>query len=287
MELFSESHGFKPVKNIMQIDSIDNELRVGLWNAVYSFYLSGATPYFSTNTPENKRVLGVCNILWKDYFKKPVDDIPKESSKTIDIIKRYHFDCIWYEVYDLIQFLANNCGSEERKSGFKEYCNIVMEREVSGYRFVGNVIAPITSKEEIAELEKALINKGQMAPVSVHLNTALERLSDKESPDYRNSIKESISAVEAMSSLIAGKEKAKLGEALNKISEKVDLHPALKKSFSSLYGYTSNADGIRHALMELPCLNFEDAKFMLVSCSAFINYLKVKASKAGIEINTS
>lgn len=30
---------------------------------------------------------------------------------------------------------------------------------------------------------------------------------------------------------------------------------------------------------------FEDAKYMLVSCSAFINYLKVKSSKAKINLN--
>jgi len=62
------------------------------------------------------------------------------------------------------------------------------------------------------------------------------------------------------------------------------MHSALKSAFSSLYGYTSDADGIRHALLNEPNLYFEDAKFMLVSCSTFINYLIIKASKAGIKI---
>jgi hypothetical protein len=30
-------------------------------------------------------------------------------------------------------------------------------------------------------------------------------------------------------------------------------------------------------------IDFEDAKFMLVSCSTFVNYLVVKSSKAGIK----
>lgn len=60
------------------------------------------------------------------------------------------------------------------------------------------------------------------------------------------------------------------------------MHPALKGSFEKLYGYTSDAEGIRHALLDEPNLDFEDAKFMLVSCSAFVNYLKAKAAKAGI-----
>ncbi len=68
------------------------------------------------------------------------------------------------------------------------------------------------------------------------------------------------------------------------IEKKVELHPALKKAFDSLYGYTSDADGIRHALLDEPNLDSEDAKFMLVSCSAFINYLISKSSKAGIKL---
>jgi hypothetical protein len=51
-----------------------------------------------------------------------------------------------------------------------------------------------------------------------------------------------------------------------------------------MYGYTSDAQGIRHALMDEPNLSFEDAKFMLVSCSAFVNYLIAKAAKAGISL---
>src|SRR5690606_13229916 len=111
-------------------------------------------------------------------------------------------------------------------------------------------------------------------------------LSNREHPDYRNSIKESISAVEAISKQIAGDSKTTLGKALSKIERKgqVDLNPSLKSGFSSIYGYTNDADGIRHALMGTSNLEAEDAKFMLISCSAFINYLIVKADKAGIEL---
>jgi len=56
------------------------------------------------------------------------------------------------------------------------------------------------------------------------------------------------------------------------------MHHALIKGFSSLYGYTSEADGIRHALLEEPHVGFDEAKYMLVSCSAFVNYLIAKIS---------
>jgi hypothetical protein len=78
---------------------------------------------------------------------------------------------------------------------------------------------------------------------------------------------------------LTGNPKATLGQALKQIEKDNNIHPALKSSFSSLYGYTSDADGIRHALLEDDNLNQEDAKFMLVACSAFINYLKQKESR--------
>jgi hypothetical protein len=55
------------------------------------------------------------------------------------------------------------------------------------------------------------------------------------------------------------------------------MHPALNRSLSALYGYTSDANGIRHALLDESSLDFVDAKFMLVACAAFVNYLIGKA----------
>jgi hypothetical protein len=187
-------------------------------------------------------------------------------------------------VYDIIQFIANNYAHSSVNERFMDYCNKILQREVSGYRFIGGVIAPITSEEEVAEIEEALEPKNSLKSVATHLKTALDNLADREAPDYRNSIKESISAVEAICNLIAGTDNATLGDALKIITSKVDMHGALRQSFNNLYGWTSDAQGIRHALLDEPNLDFEDAKFMLVSCSAFINYLKVKSSKAGIEL---
>jgi hypothetical protein len=147
---------------------------------------------------------------------------------------------------------------------------------------VDGKITQITSEEEISEIEEALKNAPK--PVDIHLKTALDKLSDRKSPDYRNSIKESISAVEAICKQIASDTKADLEKALKEIEKKTELHPALKNAFRNLYGYTSDAQGIRHALMEESDLDFEDAKFMLVSCSAFVNYLITKSSKAGIKL---
>jgi hypothetical protein len=282
--LFSQKHGYKPVKNVIQLESIDTELRNGLWNALDIFYWSEGQLHEHLSSPHNSKLKGLFHVLWLDYFKKPIDTIRGYPYLVEKEIRDYFFSCNWFEVYDLVEFIANNYAISSTNEQFMRYSNSILEREVSGWRFIGGEIAPITSEEEIAEIEKALESTISLKPVTTHLKTALNFLSDKQTPDYRNSIKESISAVEAICRLITGSSQATLGQALKVIKDKIPLHPALEQAFSKLYGYTSDADGIRHSLLDESKLDFEDAKFILVSCSAFINYLKLKASKAGIKL---
>jgi len=70
--------------------------------------------------------------------------------------------------------------------------------------------------------------------------------------------------------------------ALKDLKKAIPIHPALEQGFLKIYGYTSDGDGIRHALTDEPNLDQEDALFMLVASSAFVNYLVVKANKASI-----
>ena len=286
MELFSHKYGYKPVKSIMQVQSMDDDLRNSLWNAVHIFRLTNLKPHYPLESSENRKMRIFCIFLWRDYFKKPVDTIPYSCSEAIAYLREYFFSCKWNEVYDFLQFLAYIHPDDEENKEFKEFCNSMFKRELSGYRFIGDVIAPITSEQEIAEIEEALTSKDSLQPIAIHLQSALNLLSDKKSPDYRNSIKESISVIETICKLITNKEKASLSQAIKVITNKIELHSDLQEAFYKLYGYTSDAEGIRHSLMDKPDLDFEDANFMLVACSAFANYLKVKAAKAEIKLET-
>ena len=57
------------------------------------------------------------------------------------------------------------------------------------------------------------------------------------------------------------------------------IHPSLKEGFSKLYGYTNDGDGIRHAMLDEPTLTQGDAKYFLLSCTSFVNYLKFALSQ--------
>jgi AbiJ N-terminal domain 4 len=283
---FSERYGYVPVRSALQTGDIDNALRNRLWNLVREMFLPDVPPYAGTGNNDylpTHRLTFFFEHLFEDYFKRAVDEIGTSYFNEVKKLREYFFGCPWYEVYDLIEFLAD-AGKTDFDQKFIRLTNDILKQEMSGYRFVSDHIAQITSEEEIKTIEQALDLPDSLKPVREHLSQSLRLLSDRKKPDYRNSIKESISAVESLAKIISKQNKATLSPALNAVEKKTKLHSVLKEAFQKLYGYTSDAQGIRHGLMDEPTLDAEDAKFMLVSCSAFVNYLVVKAQKAGIKI---
>lgn len=195
--------------------------------------------------------------------------------EVVHVIREHVLQADWFEVYDLVEFIPQRAYTNDYVKGeYYAACNEVLELGRSGYRFLAGTLVPIISREELDEIGDAL--ESPFAAARVHLQKSLEFLADRERPDPRNSIKESISAVEAAARELAKSPKATLGAALKAIP---DLHPALCKAFSNLYGYTSDEAGIRHALTDAPEVQMPEARFMLVSCSAFVNFLADKLSR--------
>ena len=185
----------------------------------------------------------------------------------------------WYRKLDLVEVTINYLYKFNQHicNKFVKQLNHEFERLNFAYRVVGTEIVEITSKEEIAAVESAMHDSA--TNIRTHLNKALELYAQRPVGDYRNSIKESISAVEAYCREIT--EENTLGSALNKLKDKgLAIPPILRTAFEKLYAYTNQPDtGIRHALMDdegtyTPAS--EEALFMLVSCSSFINYLNKK-----------
>ena len=154
-------------------------------------------------------------------------------------------------------------------------------KEYVGYRFVAGEITPITNSPEIQEIEQACQIPFEGA--HVQLQKALGFLSDREHPDYKNCVKESISAVESVCKVLANDPKAELGKALKSlIANGLNIHGSLKSAILALYGYASDEGGIRHAERETEStVTFEEAKFMMVTCSAIVNYLVAEYGKHG------
>ena len=253
---------------------MSDELRNSLWNALdIALWSTKDYVYAQYGAPEIERF---ARAAWFLYFKKPMDSIPDRGAKILVQFRSHFFQWEWNEVYDFLEFLVQHYVST--KPRLPDFLNKVLERELAGYRFVGETLVDITSPEEAEMLQNA-IQDTQVASTSAHLLRALELYADRENPDYRNSIKESISAVEAMARLVSGNPKATLADALKAIEKRGSLHPALKDGFLKLYGYTSDEGGIRHAMLDEPNLTQADARYFILSCTSFSNYLKAQLAR--------
>jgi hypothetical protein len=274
---FSERQGFRRTRKLAQINSMDADLRNRLWNALSPIW---KMPRDSDLLTRNHDLLMFLPLLWNDYFKQPTDTIPRYCSEAIASIREYYFNCEWYTVYDFLEFIAKRYPSSFHVANLIQQSNHCLEEELSAYRFVDGKLIPITTSTEISAVETAIAETSLTFPNSKeHLRQAVDLLALKPKPDYRNSIKESISAVEALCAAVTGESSATLGQALKAIDPEVAVHGALRSAFEKLYGYTSDAEGIRHALMEEKHLEQEDAVFMLVACSAFVSYLIAKQAR--------
>ena len=224
-----------------------------------------------------ERLQHFLRCILKDVYNREISFREEyDGNWVISVVKKTiredDYDC----VFTVIEyFVSKICEMTDDEFDTESAFNAVFKSEYVGYRFVNHEIVAITDETEIASINEAV--NGPYEFVNFHLSKALSMISDRDNPDYENSIKESISAVEALCEVITGTtgKEATLGNTLKTIEKNgVAIHGALKSAFSALYGYTSDANGIRHAGdIGGPASTFEEAKFMLVSCSAFINYL--------------
>ena len=286
---FSQRNGLVKVREKLQVDELDVGTRNMIWNEILMYF----------------KVISdypiVIRRMRADLFELPIDSKPfiikatsygKEKSYVgYDAwMKNKIFNGPITEVLDVVEYLTD----QERADEWAEQYTMAFHSGVGGqmlalsqetiddlfagmcvgYRFVNGVLCRVVGEEEIKAIESA-INESPDA-VAEQLNKALLAFADREHPNYANSVKEAISAVESQCCILTGDPKASLGEALKKLeSTGVKIHPALNKALHQLYGYTSDDPGIRHGSIETANVDAALAQFMLVTCSAFVNYLRM------------
>lgn len=279
MKLFSERYNYTKPSDVIIRERITPEIQ----NAICSCYDRLRDKiFFMSGFYDGRPYIVMEKYLWTYFLNR------REGDFQNDIVATQFLENTsnpWYRKLDLVEFTIkylyklgeDNCRYSSVPVEFIEQLNSEFVRLNFAYRVVDTEIVEITSKEELAAVESAMHDSA--TNIKLHLNKALELYAQRPVGDYRNSIKESISAVEAFCREITGKNT--LGKALDEMKNKGLLIPQiLKDAFDKLYAYTNQPDtGIRHALMDddgtyTPAS--EEALFMLVSCSSFINYLNKK-----------
>ncbi len=285
---FSDRIGITKSNTIILLDSLSRELRNQLWNSFDIYYLLKSKKNPDHTTLEGSYLYNMAIKVWMYYLKHTIDTIPYFEKEFINGIRQYVLTKDWYEIYNFLDFcldLADDTGID--KKNYIDFTNKLLKEELSGYRIIDDCFAPITNEEQLKSINDSieLAKDKSLNGVYSHISAALQFLSTKEvnkTDKYRNSIKESISAVEALCNKLNNKKSDGLKGAFSKLKTKVKIHSALEEGFIKLYGYTSDSDGIRHTIMEEPDLDVEDAIYMLVTCSAFVHYLIQKAIKANL-----
>ena len=191
--------------------------------------------------------------------------------------RAFYFNAATHERLDFIELLLSGNGDNSDEAavirrGYTQVFNSRFERYHIAYRIINGQVTDITDEQERKTVEEA----GQC---STHIGEAINSLYNRDKPNYANVIRQSIFAVEEVCKDITGKPKATLADCLRVIDDKAPMHGALKQALTKLYGYTSDEGGIRHAGLSGGEVAFEEAKFMLVACSAFCNYLRAKQTK--------
>ena len=217
MALFSERYGYTKASDVIIRERITLEIE----NAICSCFdkLEEIYRLAGFNGP-NYELIGLEEYLWTHYFNERLSNFNFYEYRSTDYIEDPSKQ--WFQKLDLIEtcikymHYRDSFYRFDSSKRFAQLLNSEFERLNFAYRIVGNEIVEITSEQEIKAIENA-IDKSP-SNIKMHLNSALEKYAQRPTGDYRNSIKESISAVEAFCREKTGENT--LGKALKKLEGK-------------------------------------------------------------------
>ncbi len=270
MLTFSQRYGYK--SSVLQYENASETLKKRVFASFYKQEFDCVLIDWANSTTEIEEMMIEMGVL----YEYPQNDFARK--RNIDALQKYIMSAKeWYIIFDFIEKYLMHLSRDIAKKMSQQF-NRILEEEASAYRIIDNLVVPLISEQEIESIETSLAIPYDS--VRMHLRKAVENFANRKNPDYENSIKDSISAVEAMCCIITENKDATLGKAINALENKgIRLHGAFKSAISSLYGYTSKEGGIRHGSIDFTDATVEDTKYMLITCSAFVNYLIAKWEK--------
>jgi hypothetical protein len=257
----------------LRMDEVSQELRMSVWNTLHDLY-GNYTTFFGMRARDIARDLRWETARYGANYGALVDRLKGEflnqGGPALDF-------------YELLDIVARGLEGVPGAVGddYWRLWNTVLEGDGAHYRFVGGELVPLTNQDELSEIEHA--TKSPSQAVREHISAALRMLATRPNPDVRNAIKEAISAVEAALKVTTGRAAGDLRDALPPFEAQFgQLHGAFRGAIEKLYAYTSDEKGVRHSLLEADAkVDLDDARFMVVACSALCNFLIARAAARG------
>lgn len=275
---FSDRNSIKPISKVMQVDSLDDDTRIVLFNSLKNIVLhqikNGRCDEDILCKDITEKMFN--EVYYNEYantFINLMDNILNifESDSYDDILTTIEFICsMVYETLGDYNLRTHYYSPDSYYDTFK-VMNCTFEDEYVGYRFVNGKIVKITNNEEIKSIEESASTS--FDEVNKSISKSISFLGERHNKDYKNAIKEAIIAVEQLFNIILKSSGLTLTNALNQICDKIDININLKESIKELYKYTNEVNGIRHGNnKDSDEISFDEAKYVLLICSATINY---------------
>lgn len=277
---FSQAQGYEELPGQLKLGELPDSARTQIWNCLY-LELEGSRE--SSSIGGYSYVSGNWNrmlVVMHCFFDHGALD---DWSSDWDANRKKLRSCIerdlFNRVFDRLQFIMRlpDCpdGFVSKLKDIFQFCGLpyVIDKGPP------LTIFPAATEEEGARLIQSLesLQQAGLKGSASHLRAAAAGI---DAGDWAGAIRESIHAVESVARKIDPKASNTLAPALRSLEQQGALHPALKGAFSKLYGYTSNEQGIRHALLdhESAKADVNEAVFMLGACASFSSYLWRKHS---------
>ena len=271
---FSQTYGYEEVPAPLKLEELSTEARTSIWNL---FYLS--LDKSSVSGVMGERWIG---DPWRQVFQTvhvsldrlPIDDLDMRFETFRASLRRRIATQPFHRVFDLLEFVVRHRQCPHwfvrAMEGVFEDCRLAYALDLGP----PPTIIPAVTPEEGAAVVESLrgLQQAGLGGSASHLRNASSCINKG---DWAGSVRESIHAVESVAGRLDPDGDRTLGSALNVIERRGALHPALKKAFVKLYGYSSNEQGIRHALIDKPeaTVGKDEAVFMLGACASFASYL--------------
>ena len=264
---FEQAEAAAPLPSQMALKTVHPRLRARLWDAIYTEARSEMEAHRLNN-----RLGEVWKKLSRKYaverLNKLADQLEGTHDEFVEMIKPAFESNNYIRTLGVTEWIARHSINKDLAKAVER----ILREEQCAYRLIDGSIIPIASEEEGAAILAAAIslNAAGFGGATQHLLKAGSLLT---ASHYADSIRESIHAVESVARTLT--EEASLLNALKALSKKHPMHPALEKGFNSIYGYTSDANGVRHPIVgdDGPLAGEDEAIFMLGACASFVTYL--------------
>lgn len=275
---FEQAEGLAPVPQQLNLREVSSQLRAVLWNYVHESIKADCTYRDFAKPIVTDRWAHVLKRIHVHRDHGMIDELSLNPDDVMARVKAIFEKGSYSEIFGWLQFVMTS----NPPSGFAEQISRILKFCRAPYRVIdGCVICPMASDVEGVTIVKALddLSAANISGAREHLRSAATELT---AGNYADSIRESMHSVESVLGVL--EPKGDFSKALAKLETKAKIHGGLKSGFNSIYGFSSDEQGIRHALLDkdAPSVDEADALFMLGACAAFVSYLINKARNAGL-----